>query len=145
MKFLEEQLAKLHPVTAKTIACILAVALVFSVGFMCGTVSNIHTSVDGDIIYDNIDKPNQQPQSDTQTDSSLQTSQPPSETVVPSDTNSASEEQPTDFVPTTKAEILDLFTKSANKIKTDAAKVTRNYEKRQHNEEYLDLPSVLES
>ena len=45
----------------------------------------------------------------------------------------------------TKAEIVDLFKTSANKIKTDAKTVTRNYEDLQHNEEKLEVPSALKS
>lgn len=41
------------------------------------------------------------------------------------------------------AEILALFNESANKIKTDATKVTKNYEDRTHMEEYLVLPELL--
>lgn len=47
--------------------------------------------------------------------------------------------------PSTKAEILNLFNESANKIKTGASKVTRNYEDLQHDEEYLQMPSALQS
>lgn len=45
----------------------------------------------------------------------------------------------------TKAEILKLFTDSANKIKTNATKVTRNYEDLKHNEEHLEMPTLLKS
>ena len=48
-------------------------------------------------------------------------------------------------VPTTKAEILKLFTESANKIKTNATKVTRNYEDLQNVPEELKLPSALQA
>ncbi len=44
----------------------------------------------------------------------------------------------------TVAEIVDLFNKSANKIKTDATKVVKNYEKRTVNEEQLKMPEGLE-
>lgn len=42
------------------------------------------------------------------------------------------------------AEIVELFNKSANKIKTDATKVVKNYEKRTVNEEQLKMPAGLE-
>lgn len=41
------------------------------------------------------------------------------------------------------AEIVALFNESANKIKTDAVKVTKNYEDRTHMEEYLQVPDAL--
>ncbi len=40
-------------------------------------------------------------------------------------------------------EIVALFNESANKIKTDAVTVTKNYEDRTHMEEYLQVPEVL--
>ena len=45
----------------------------------------------------------------------------------------------------TKAEVVELFKTSANKIKTDAKTVTRNYEDLQHNEEKLEVPAALKS
>lgn len=53
--------------------------------------------------------------------------------------------QPSGGAPTTPAEIIKLYNESANKIKTGASKVTRNYEDLQHNEEYLQMPSALQS
>ncbi len=44
----------------------------------------------------------------------------------------------------TTKEIIDLFNESANKVKTEATKVTKNFENRNHLEEHLVLPSVLE-
>lgn len=44
-----------------------------------------------------------------------------------------------------KAEIVALFNESANKVKTDATKVVKNYEDREHLEEYLEMPAILES
>lgn len=45
----------------------------------------------------------------------------------------------------TTEEIVELFNSSANKIKTNAVKVVKNYEKRNLDEEELDMPKVLES
>lgn len=45
----------------------------------------------------------------------------------------------------TTEQIVELFNASANKIKTDASKVVKNYEKRNLDEEELDMPKVLES
>lgn len=45
----------------------------------------------------------------------------------------------------TTEEIVELFNSSANKIKTNATKVVKNYEKRNLDEEELDMPKVLES
>lgn len=52
---------------------------------------------------------------------------------------------PSTGAPTTKAEIVQLFNESANKIKTNATKVTRNYEDLQHNSDKTVLPSALQA
>lgn len=44
-----------------------------------------------------------------------------------------------------KADIVKLFNESANKIKTGASKVTRNWQDYQHNEDKTVLPSALQS
>ncbi len=44
-----------------------------------------------------------------------------------------------------KAEIIALFNESANKVKTEATKVVKNYENREHLEEYLEMPKLLEA
>ena len=59
-------------------------------------------------------------------------------TTAPAENNTAG-------VPSTKAEIIALFNESANKVKTDATKVVKNYEYRTHLEEYLEMPKALES
>ncbi len=51
--------------------------------------------------------------------------------------------QPTS--PQTVAEIVELFNKSANRIKPEATKVTKNYEKRIVDDEQLVVPESLES
>lgn len=47
--------------------------------------------------------------------------------------------------PTDKAGIISLFNESANKIKTNATKVVRNYEDLRHDEQYLEMPGLLKS
>ncbi|MCI6771731.1 MAG: hypothetical protein MR567_07185 [Oscillospiraceae bacterium] len=47
--------------------------------------------------------------------------------------------------PTDKAGIIKLYNESANKIKTNATKVVRNYEDLRHDEQYLEMPSLLKS
>lgn len=44
----------------------------------------------------------------------------------------------------TTGEIIALFNESANKVKTEAVKVVKNFENRTHNEEHLVLPSLVE-
>ncbi len=47
--------------------------------------------------------------------------------------------------PTAPADILKLYNESANKIKTNATKVVRNYEDLRHDEQYLEMPALLKS
>ena len=47
--------------------------------------------------------------------------------------------------PSSKADIVKLYNESANKIKTNASKVTRNFEDLQHNSEYTEMPGALQS
>lgn len=54
-------------------------------------------------------------------------------------------EAPTEAVPATTAEIVALFNESANKIKTNATKVVKNYEKRTVNNDKVVIPAGLES
>lgn len=54
-------------------------------------------------------------------------------------------EAPTEAAPKTTAEIVALFNNSANRIKTDATKVVKNYEKRTVNKDKVVIPAGLES
>lgn len=60
-------------------------------------------------------------------------------------TTAAPADQPSTGAPTSKADIVKLFNESANKIKTSASKVTRNFQDYQHNEDKTVLPSALQS
>lgn len=60
-------------------------------------------------------------------------------------TTAAPADQSSTGAPTSKADIVKLFNESANKIKTGASKVTRNWQDYQHNEDKTVLPSALES
>ncbi len=52
---------------------------------------------------------------------------------------------PSTGAPSTKAEIVAYYTDSANKIKTAASSVTRNYEDLRHDTDKLQLPGALQS
>ena len=144
---LEELLGKIHPVTRKGIVYIVSGILIFSIGFLGGTVSNIKTQLSSGEIYNKIlqmqGQSTQQVQGATQEAPPASASQSTEESAAPSGT-AATDAASDSSAPTTTAEILDLFTKSANKIKTDATKVTRNYENREYNEELRRLPSLLQ-
>ncbi len=65
------------------------------------------------------------------------------ETTVAADDKTDTTKKPD--TPTAVADIVNLFNTSANKIKTDATKVVKNYEKRTTNKDKLVLPAGLES
>lgn len=79
--------------------------------------------------------PTTQPSTQAPTDNAADTSTAPATQTT---------DAPSSAVPSTKAEIIALFNESANKVKTDATKVVKNYEDREHLEEYLDMPKILE-
>lgn len=60
-------------------------------------------------------------------------------------TTAVEQESEKSSVPATVEEIVEFFNKSANKIKPNALKVVKNYEKRTVNEEILEVPESLES
>lgn len=54
-------------------------------------------------------------------------------------------EKTTEAAPSTAEEIVDYFNQCANKIKPNAKKIVKNYEKRTVNEDKLDIPDSVES
>lgn len=82
---------------------------------------------------------------DADTDGTTATSTPTDSGTSASQENSPTATAPAEAdIPTTTEEIVALFNQSANKIKTDATKVVKNYEKRVVNEDKVDLPDALE-
>ena len=81
------------------------------------------------------------------------TTQPTTQPTTQATTDSADTSESTTDAPATdapsgemsKAEIIALFNESANKVKTEATKVVKNYEYRTHLEEYLQMPKALEA
>ncbi|MBE6746896.1 MAG: hypothetical protein E7558_05535 [Ruminococcaceae bacterium] len=162
MDWLNEWLSDMHPMTKRAIVFALAAVLIFTVGFGCGSVTNIKAGVDGYTPAGN-NAVQQAPQQNTQTQTpqqNTQTQTPPAEdktdapsedkTDAPSEdkTDAPSEDKtdaPSTGAPQTKEEIIAYFNTAADKVKTDATKVTRNYEDLRHNEEHLQMPSALQS
>ena len=64
---------------------------------------------------------------------------------TPSAPTEDQEETPTPSGEMSTAEIVKLFNESANKVKTDATKVVKNYEDREVQEDKLVVPSALKS
>lgn len=131
---------------------VLAVFLLFFSGTLMGTLGakpNMETaeSEQTEDVVASTQESTTQPQSTTEA-----TTQPSTAPTVSENTDSTTEAATsaptadnTAGVPQTKAEIIALFNESANKVKTDATKVVKNYEYRTHLEEYLEMPKALES
>lgn len=158
MDWLNEWLSDMHPMTRRAIVFALAAVLVFTVGFGCGSVTKIQAEVDGYAPAGNntvAQQTTQPPQTQApQTTAAPETTEAPSNDTTDAPEADAPEAEPTDApeadapstgAPSTPEEIVAYFNTAADKVKTDASKVTRNYEDLRHNEEHLEVPSLLKS
>lgn len=163
MDWLNEWLSEMHPMTRRAIVFALAAVLVFTIGLGCGAVTNIQADVPGSapVANNSVQQapqqnpqqtPQQAPQQDTQTPPAEDKTDAPAEdkTDAPSEdkTDAPAEDKtdaPSTGAPQTKEEIIAYFNTAADKVKTDASKVTRNYEDLRHDEEHLQVPSLLKS
>lgn len=76
---------------------------------------------------------------DSSTPANNDSTAPSADSTAPADNNAST------GAPSTTADIVKLYNESANKIKTNATKVTRNFQDYQHNEDKTELPSALQS
>lgn len=142
------------------IAIVLAFILLFGTGnFIGGIVSGnreFELEASGDGTSADSPAPNVTDAPATQAPTDAPATQAPTDapaasnpTDAPAASSPATEapeaEQPANSAPSTKADIVKLFNESANKVKTSASKVTRNYEDLQNVPEELVLPSSLQS
>lgn len=116
--FFDESSAKIF----KPVAFFLALVIVFTSGTLIGFMTNLEVTVNGGTGSASVVAPG--------ASTTPQTSTP---TTPPVENN-------TDMTP---AEIIELFNESANKVKTDAVKVTKNYEERTYMEDKSVIPSAL--
>lgn len=164
MRFFDEWFSEMNHVTKKAFAFTLAAILVFSIGFAAGTYSNINASIKSDALNTTA-----APNGGASTNTGLSpvnpteapaTTEAPAATEAPATTDApavtdepdstqaaAPTEKPADTTgaPKTTAEILAYYNESANKIKTNATSVTRNWEDLHSDDEYLEVPSALQS
>lgn len=108
----------------KPVAFFLAIVIVFTSGTLIGFMMNPKVTIDGGIGSVAV--------GGSGTSTAPQSSTP---TTPPVENN-------TDM---TDAEIIALFNESANKVKTDAVKVTKNYEYRRYDEAKSVLPGALKA
>ena len=127
------------------IAIALVILVLFFSGNLLGTLGakpNIDTNNDTDV-EDVVATDAPTTQATTQPTTQPSTQAP---TQAPADTNEPATDAPATEAPSgemTKAEIIALFNESANRVKTEATKVVKNYEYKKMLEEYLEVPSVL--
>lgn len=152
----------------KGLSIALVIVILFSSGYMAGTLNGNGKSVsldDPSEVVTVADNTTQAPAPDTTVapapDTTVAPAPAPATTAAPADnaadttaapaaddTTAAPQDNaaaPSTGAPQTPAEIIALFNESANKVKTNAKKVTRNYEDLTHNEENTVVPSALES
>lgn len=151
MDFLNSIFPNMNSVTKRAIAFTLVAILVFSAGFMNGSYTR---QIDATLEGANVPAaaPAQTQPAETQPATTQPAQTQPAETQ-PADTQPAETDPTTPAetepaatgAPQTKEEIVAYFNTAANKIKTDATVVTRNWEDLQHNEEKLEVPSILKS
>lgn len=131
------------------ISIALAIILVFSMGNIAGSLTNINaTPVDetgSEVVA--TDAPTEAPTAapTTQAPTAAPTTQAPVADTQASDTatSAPAAQAPSTGAPATTEEIVALFNESANKIKTTAVRATRNYQDMRINK--LEVPSALQS
>ncbi|MBQ3137464.1 MAG: hypothetical protein IJB74_08295 [Clostridia bacterium] len=130
----------------------LAIILVFSMGNIAGSLTNINaTPVEeaGAAAEDTVatDAPTEAPTAapTTQAPTAAPTTQTPVADTQPADTSTTAPaaQTPSAGAPATTEEIVALFNESANKIKTTAKKATRNYQDMRINK--LEVASALQA
>ncbi len=134
------------------ISIALAVILVFSMGNIAGSLTNINaTPVEeaGEAVENTVatDAPTEAPTAvpTTQAPTAAPTTQAPVADTQPADTASSAPavQAPSTGAPATTEEIVALFNESANKVKTNAKKATRNYQDMRINK--LEVPAALQA
>lgn len=146
------------PSVKKGIAIAVALILVFSFGYFIGTTNNIQINHNGvateapqTVIPAAVPTaaPTAAPAAPTEAPTAApaapETPATPDTTAAPAETPTEAPAAPASSAPTSTADILKLYNTSANKIKTNAKSVTRNWEDLQHNEEKLVVPAALQS
>lgn len=124
----------------KGIAIALCIIMLFSGGFFFGTITSPKAAEDTAVNATEAPQTTQATTAPTTQPTTAPTTQAPSEnnggetaTTAPQASNGEK----------TTAEIIQLYNESANKVKTSATQVVKNYEYRRMNEETMVVPSAL--
>lgn len=132
----------------QAIAIALVIIVLFSTGNILGSLMNVTT--------ESVGSDDTEVTTTTATTTTATTTTAATTTAAPSgdsdttaapagDSENKGDNSASTGAPQTKAEIVAYFNESANKVKTDATKVVRNYEDLRHDEEKLVVPSALQS
>ncbi len=138
----------------KAVAITLFFIFIFSIGSVVGSLIKTNKTVIASV-NSSVADTQAQVQQTTRTPATTQKQEQPTSaqpTTAQNTEAKPSEAQPGESTAPTQgasgemstAEIIKLFNESANKVKTDATKVVKNYEKRNHHEEHLIVPSVIQ-
>ena len=148
--------------TKRAIAIAIAIIVAFTGGYLLGASGNVslNIAVNHNGTADTAAQPAATPATAAPVTAAPVTEAPVTAapaaddtTAAPADntpaTTAAPKEEKTTAAPASKApsgkeEIVQYFVTSANKIKTGAKSVTRNYEDLQHNEDKLVVPGILQ-
>ena len=124
----------------KGIAIALSIVMLFTGGYFFGTITSPSKAEEAPAVNAT------QATDPTTAPTTAPTTQAPTEapTVAPSENGETPTETPeTNSGEMSKAEILKLYNDSANKVKTNATQVVKNYEYRRMNEETMVMPGAL--
>ena len=126
----------------KGIAIALSIVMLFSGGYFFGSITSPGKVTEEAPVVNATEATTQATTAPTTQATTAPTTQAPAE-------NNGSEEATTapqaSSGEKTKAEIIELYNTSANKVKTNATQVVKNYEYRSMNEETMVLPGALKS
>lgn len=153
MNFLSDLFSGMSRATKTALVFVLSAIVLFSVGFLSGVGSNINATIDDPAIVNRIQGNADQTQAPAPTQAPTEApTQTPSETPTEAPTQGTSEAPATQpsggeegKALSTPAEIIAYYNEAANKVKTNAAQVTRNWEDLHSDDEYLEVPAALET
>lgn len=128
----------------KGIAIALSIVMLFSTGFAIGTITSSKAAEEAPVV-----NATEAPEVTEAPQTTAPTTQAPTEapsTQAPAENNggeTATTAPQASSGEKTTAEIVQLYNESANKVKTNATQVVKNYEYRRMNEETMVVPSAL--
>ena len=130
----------------KGLAIALSIVFLFSTGFAIGTITSPNAATEAPVV--NATEATQATQAPQTTAPTTQAPTEAPSTQAPAENNggeTATTAPQASSGEKTKAEIIELYNTSANKVKTNATQVVKNYEYRRMNEETMVVPSALKS